>query len=50
MRKHLYVVYEDTTTNKINQNDITHNDLLSAGYQVIAREVGYNSTRYEYVR
>jgi len=50
MLKHLYVVYEDTTTNKINQNDQTHSDLLSAGYRVISREVGYNSSRYEYMK
>ena len=48
MHKHLYVVYEDTSTDKINQNDIMHNNLLNAGYRVIAKDVGYTSTRYEY--
>ena len=50
MHKHLYVVYEDTTTDLINQNDITHMDLINQGYSVIHKDVGYTSTRYEYMK
>ena len=50
MHKHLYVIYEDTTTDLINQNDITHATLLSKGYSVIHKDVGYTSTRYEYMK
>ena len=50
MHKHLYVIYEDTTTDLINQNDIAHATLLSKGYSVIHKDVGYTSTRYEYMK
>ena len=50
MHKHLYVVYEDTTIDSINQNDITHMDLINQGYSVIHKDVGYTSTRYEYMK
>ena len=50
MHKHLYVVYEDTSTDLINQNDLTHMNLIEQGYQVISKDVGYTSTRYEYMK
>ena len=50
MHKHLYVVYEDTTTDSINQNDLTHMNLIDQGYQVIHKDVGYSTTRYEYMK
>ena len=50
MRKHLYVIYKDTSTDLINQNDLTHAKLISQGYQVIHKDVGYTSTRYEYMK
>ena len=50
MHKHLYVIYKDTSTDLINQNDLTHAQLISQGYQVIHKDVGYTSTRYEYMK
>ena len=52
MHKHLYVTYpnDDTRTFEDNENDFTHLHLIDQGYRVIAKEIGYTSTRYEYMK
>lgn len=50
MNKHLYVVYPNDDTRTCNENDLTHWNLIDQGYEVIAKEIGYTSTRYEYMK
>ena len=48
MNQHIYMIYDDTSIEKIDEADRTHMNLLNKGYRVIHTEVGYNSTRMEY--
>ena len=50
MNKHLYVVYPNDDTTTCNENDLTHWNLIDQGYEVINKEIGYTSTRYEYMK
>ena len=50
MNKHLYVLYPNDDTSTCNENDLTHLNLIDQGYEVIAKEIGYTSTRYEYMK
>ena len=50
MNNHIYMVYDDSSPEATREADLTHKQLLSQGFRVIHKDVGYTSSRYEYAR
>jgi hypothetical protein len=50
MDSHIYMTYSDASPEATRDADLTHERLLSLGYRVLHKEVGYTTARYEYAR